>query len=62
MAKDFTTVFLVDQSPNQAFKAVTSVRGWWQVSMKKSSLAKPRNLTTNLPFAQALVRTTRGRD
>ncbi len=30
MSKDFTTTFLVDQSPGQVFKAVTNVRGWWQ--------------------------------
>lgn len=27
--KDFTTTILVDQSPKQAFEAVTNVRGWW---------------------------------
>jgi hypothetical protein len=26
---DFTTSFLVDQTPEQAFKAITNVRGWW---------------------------------
>ena len=27
--KDFTTTIKVDQSPLQAFEAVTNVRGWW---------------------------------
>lgn len=27
--KGFTTTILVDQSPKQAFEAVTNVRGWW---------------------------------
>lgn len=28
-AKDFTTTILVDHSPEEVFKAVQNVRGWW---------------------------------
>lgn len=27
--KDFTTSFIVDQTPEEVFKAVTNPRGWW---------------------------------
>jgi hypothetical protein len=30
MEKDFTTTFLVNESPEEVFKAVCNVRGWWQ--------------------------------
>lgn len=28
-AQDFSTTILVDQTPEEAFQAVTNVRGWW---------------------------------
>src|SRR5215510_4882284 len=35
--KDFTTVFLVDQTPREAFDAINNVRGWWTENMKGST-------------------------
>jgi len=31
---DFTTTFIVDQTPEQVFKAVNNVRGWWSESVE----------------------------
>src|SRR5690349_4471680 len=28
-SQDFATTFVVDQTPEQAFAAITDVRGWW---------------------------------
>lgn len=33
----FTTTILVDQSPEQAFAAITNVRGWWSQGIEGST-------------------------
>lgn len=50
MAKDFTTTFLVDQSPKQVFKAVTNVRGWWQGLYEEEIIGKTEALNDEFTF------------
>ena len=35
--KSFNTTFLVDQTPNEVFKAVNNVRGWWSEELEGNS-------------------------
>jgi len=32
--QDFTTAFLVDQTPKEAFEAIVNVRGWWSENIE----------------------------
>jgi len=50
MAKDFTTTFLVDQSPQAVFKAVTNVRGWWQGLYEEEIIGKTQALHDEFTF------------
>jgi hypothetical protein len=50
MSKNFTTTFLVNQSPKQVFKAVTNVRGWWQGLYEEEIIGKTETLQDEFTF------------
>jgi hypothetical protein len=35
--EDYTTTFLVDQTPKEAFNAIVNLRGWWSESIEGST-------------------------
>jgi hypothetical protein len=34
---DFTTIVIVDQTPEEAFAAINNVRGWWSGDIEGST-------------------------
>ncbi len=37
--QNFTTTFLIDQTPEEVFNAVTNVRGWWSAQIEGNTAA-----------------------
>ena len=50
MAKDFSTTFLVDQSPSEVFKAITDVRGWWHGLYDEEIIGNTKKLNDEFTF------------
>jgi hypothetical protein len=46
---DFTTAFTVDQSPQEAFAAITDVRGWWSEEIVGESARLGDTFTFEVP-------------
>jgi uncharacterized protein YndB with AHSA1/START domain len=44
-SQDFTTTFLVDQTPDEAFAAITNVRGWWSGEIEGRTDAQGEEFT-----------------
>ena len=44
-SQNFTTTFLVDQSPDEAFAAITNVRGWWSGDIEGRTDAQGEEFT-----------------
>lgn len=50
MAEDFTTTFVVDQSPQEVFEAVTDVRGWWRGLYQEEIIGQTQELNDEFTF------------
>jgi hypothetical protein len=50
MAKDFTTTFLVNESPEEVFNAIRNVRGWWQGLYSEEINGMTENMNDEFTF------------
>ncbi len=50
MAKDFTKTFLSNQSPEEVFKTVLNVRGWWYGLYDEEILGETKKLNDVFTF------------
>ena len=50
---DFTTSFLVDQSPKEIFNAITNVRGWWSGLHSEEIAGSANKLNDEFTFKAA---------
>jgi hypothetical protein len=48
--KDFSTTILVDQTPEQVFKSVLNVRGWWSGLYSESFEGETKTLNDEFSF------------
>ncbi|HSX06713.1 MAG TPA: SRPBCC domain-containing protein [Candidatus Saccharimonadia bacterium] len=65
MSQDYTTSFTTDKSPDEVFKAVTNVRGWWSADVQGNTEKLDDEFVFDVPgvhyTVQKLVEVTPGK-